>query len=42
MVFRKGKIAEQREVEEIREQEGMSVLQWYKSVMQKHEKEGGF
>ncbi|MFF0883821.1 AAA family ATPase, partial [Bacillus velezensis] len=42
MVFIKGKIAERREVEEIREQEGMSVLQWYRSVMQAHEIEGGF
>lgn len=40
MVFIKGKIAERREVEEIREQEGMSVLQWYRSVMQAHEIEG--
>ncbi|KXZ20037.1 ABC transporter ATP-binding protein [Bacillus nakamurai] len=41
IVFAGGEIAEQRNVEEIREQEGMSVLQWFKTIMQAYEEKGG-
>ncbi|MBT2575521.1 ABC transporter ATP-binding protein [Bacillus sp. ISL-51] len=41
IVFAGGEIAEQRNVEEIREQEGMSVLQWFKSIIQAYEEKGG-